>query len=64
MNNPYSILTPEILNAMLKQPMYFVRQQYERGKDIFTTIRCRSYLHIMVMMKQTGKEQRDICVYY
>ncbi|HRF18182.1 MAG TPA: hypothetical protein PK977_08440 [Chitinophagaceae bacterium] len=35
MNNPYSILTPEILNAMLKQPMYFVRQQYERGKDIF-----------------------------
>ncbi len=33
MYNPYSILTPEILAAMLKQPMYFVRQQYERGMD-------------------------------
>jgi hypothetical protein len=31
MYNPYSILTPEILDAMLKQPMFFVRQYYERG---------------------------------
>lgn len=35
MLNPYSILTPEILSAMLKQPMYFVRQEYRRGKDIY-----------------------------
>lgn len=35
MLNPYSILTPEILTAMLKQPMYFVRQKYSRGTDIF-----------------------------
>ncbi|HEX4875826.1 MAG TPA: hypothetical protein VFV31_04090 [Chitinophagaceae bacterium] len=35
MLNPYTLLTPEILGAMLKQPMYFVRQYYERGKDIF-----------------------------
>jgi len=31
MFNPYTILTPTILSAMLKQPMYFVRQQYPRG---------------------------------
>lgn len=31
MYNPYTILTPEILAAMLKQPMYFVRQHYPRG---------------------------------
>ena len=31
MLNPYSILTTEILTAMLKQPMYFVRQKYKRG---------------------------------
>lgn len=33
MLNPYAILTPSILTAMLKQPMYFVRQQYARGAD-------------------------------
>lgn len=32
--NPYTILTPGILDAMLKQPMYFVRQYYERGSEI------------------------------
>lgn len=31
MYNPYSILTTEILEAMLRQPMYFVRQHFERG---------------------------------
>ena len=31
MINPYSLLTPEILAAMLKQPMFFVRQYYPRG---------------------------------
>lgn len=35
MHNPYTLLTPEILNATLKQQMYFVRQQYDRGKDIY-----------------------------
>lgn len=35
MHNPYTILTLEILNAILKQPMYFVRQQYVRGRDIY-----------------------------
>lgn len=33
MYNPYTILTPALLEAMLKQPMYFVRQLYPRGRD-------------------------------
>lgn len=35
MHNPYTILTPELLQAMLRQPMYFIRQSYARGKDLF-----------------------------
>lgn len=31
MYNPYTLLTPALLSAMLKQPMYFVRQHYARG---------------------------------
>ncbi len=31
MLNPYTLLTPQLLSAMLKQPMYFVRQEYKRG---------------------------------
>ena len=29
--NPYILLSPQLLEAMLKQPMYFVRQFYNRG---------------------------------
>jgi hypothetical protein len=35
MLNPYTLLTPALLNAMLKQPMYFVRQSYKRGSHHF-----------------------------
>lgn len=31
MLNPYTLLTTGILFALLKQPMYFVRQEYKRG---------------------------------
>lgn len=31
MLNPYALLTPTILGALLRQPMYFVRQYYPRG---------------------------------
>ncbi len=31
MLNPYTLLTPPLLTAMLKQPMLFVRQHYPRG---------------------------------
>ena len=35
MLNPYSLLTPEILKALTRQPMYFVRQNYPRGKFLY-----------------------------
>lgn len=31
MYNPYTLLTPPVLAAMVKQPLYFVRQYYTRG---------------------------------
>lgn len=31
MYNPYTILTPRLLEALLQQPLYFVRQYYPRG---------------------------------
>jgi len=31
MYNPFSLLTPQLLDAMTKQPMYFVRQYYNRA---------------------------------
>ena len=33
MYNPYTLLNPELLDALLQQPMYFVRQYYARGKQ-------------------------------
>ena len=36
MLNPYTLLTPALLDAMLRQPMYFIRQYYERGRDPFS----------------------------
>ena len=37
MLNPYTLLTPELLAALLKQPMYFVRQEYKRGTFLYDT---------------------------
>mgnify|MGYP003471468964 FL=1 len=37
MLNPYTLLTPEILGVLLKQPMYFVRQEYRRGTFLYDT---------------------------
>jgi len=49
MYNPYTILTPEILAAMLKQPMYFVRQYYPRGlppgDDNINSLLFTHYIH-------------------
>ena len=51
MLNPYVILTPDLLRAMLKQPMYFVRQFYSRGLGPYTgegqtPLLFTHYLHI------------------
>lgn len=53
MYNPYTVLTPEILQAMLKQPMYFIRQSYERGKDLFTETR------IPLLLTHYGHDESD-----
>src|SRR5437773_1236916 len=34
MYNPFVILNEKLLNAMLKQPMYFVREHYSRGLEM------------------------------
>lgn len=53
MYNPYSLLTPQILHAMLKQPLYFVRQQYERGKDVFFNDR------VPLLLTHYGHDEAD-----
>jgi len=35
MHNPYTLLTDEILDTLVRQPMYFVIQYYPRGTDHF-----------------------------
>jgi hypothetical protein len=56
--NPYTILTPALLQAMLKQPMYFVRQHYPRGGDFsnapITPILLTHYVH-----HDTDKERAE-----
>ena len=44
MLNPYSLLTPEILAALLKQPMYFVRQEYPRGAFLYDNAEIKTLL--------------------
>ena len=57
MLNPYSLLTPEILSAMLKQPMYFVRQKYKRGELKFDTKETTSILLTHYAGNDEGKER-------
>jgi len=33
MYNPFAVITPELMNSILKQPKLFVRQHYPRGSD-------------------------------
>jgi hypothetical protein len=58
MMNPYTILTPALLKAMLKQPMYFVRQHYPRGGDFsnapITPVLLTHYVH-----HDTDKERAE-----
>lgn len=58
MHNPYTILTTELLSAMLKQPMYFVRQHYPRGNFIYeeNTV---SLLLTHYIYNDTDKERAD-----
>lgn len=57
MLNPYTLLTPEILSAMLKQPMYFVRQKYKRGEFEFDTEETTSILLTHYARNDIDKER-------
>jgi hypothetical protein len=59
MLNPYTLLTPEILAAMLKQPMYFVRQQYRRGKFLYDPAATTSLLLTHYGRHEVDKERAD-----
>ena len=59
MLNPYTLLTPEILAAMLRQPMYFVRQQYVRGKFLYDTGEPTSLLLTHYARHDVDKERAD-----
>lgn len=58
MYNPYTILTPQLLAAMLKQPMYFVRQHYPRGLQ-HEDDKCIPLLFTHYIHTDTDKERAD-----
>jgi len=58
MYNPYTILTPAILNAMLRQPMYFVRQHYPRGRLLYDDEKT-PFLLTHYGYHETDKERAD-----
>ena len=59
MLNPYTILTPVILNTMLKQPMYFVRQEYKRGEIAGSITKTKSLLLTHYAHHDIDKERAD-----
>ena len=63
MYNPYTPLTEEILEAMVKQPMYFVRQYYPRGITEFdnkqlTPLLFTHYIHHEVDNERAQRHMR------
>ena len=59
MLNPYALLTPDILSAMLQQPMYFVRQQYKRGNFLYDPPEMNSLLLTHYAGHDIDKERAD-----
>lgn len=58
MYNPYTILTPALLQAMLRQPMYFVRQHFPRG-GLPGTAACTPLLLTHYIQAESDKERAD-----
>lgn len=60
--NPYTLLTPELLLAMLRQPMLFVRQHYPRGRsdvaDTTVPILLTHYIHHEVDSERAHRHMR------
>ena len=59
MLNPYARLTPKILNALLRQPMYFVRQTYCRGAIIPAQRNASSFLLTHYALHDVDKERAE-----
>lgn len=59
MLNPYTLLTPEVLAALLKQPMYFVRQYYKRGKAISLAEECVPFLFTHYAHHEIDRERAE-----
>ncbi|MBK8143451.1 MAG: hypothetical protein IPK57_22390 [Chitinophagaceae bacterium] len=57
MLNPYTLLTPQILAALLRQPMYFVRQEYKRGIFVMDSEKTTSLLLTHYARHETDKER-------
>ena len=57
MLNPYTLLTRPLLDAMLKQPMYFVRQHYPRGAGPFDDEKTISLLFTHYTRHETDVER-------
>jgi len=59
MMNPYALLTPEIIRSMLKQPMYFVRQQYPRGRFLYDPPEAESLLLTHYAVHEIDRERAE-----
>ncbi len=59
MLNPYTLLNPQVLKAMLKQPMYFVRQKYKRGLQIGEWTENKSLLFTHYAHHEIDKERAE-----
>lgn len=59
MLNPYSLLTPELLAALLKQPMYFVRQEYKRGAFLYDPPAVKTFLLTHYPLHEIEKERAE-----
>ncbi|MEZ5035213.1 MAG: hypothetical protein R2796_09515 [Chitinophagaceae bacterium] len=59
MLNPYARLTPKILQAMLRQPMFFVRQTYCRGAIIPAQRNASSFLLTHYAQHDVDKERAE-----
>lgn len=63
MYNPYTLFTTEILMAMTRQPMYFVRQYYTRGSNhpedkSVTPLLLTHYIHHEVDTERANRHMR------
>ena len=59
MYNPYTLLTNEILDAMLRHPMHFVRQDYPRGTNHFDDKETKSFLLTHYVQKGDDYERAE-----